>query len=312
MALMDELKINPEAEVEKIEKFISTQLEDLGKDGVVLGLSGGLDSSVCAYLCTRVLRKDKIFTLILPEKDNNPLNMEHAKLIANTLQLPTKTIDLTSFLEQIGVYKLFTDEERSNKEKVEKLIKGLGKVLNTPSLFTTGMSFQYDGKFSLKEKVERQLLLPYSNKFLALTYAKVRLRMLFLYYYASLNNYLVIGTTDKTEWTVGFYDKYGDGANDVTLLRHLYKTQIRQLASYLGVPKEIIQKPSSGDLIAKLPNEVIMGFTYEQLDQILYGLEKGIQDQDIAKEADTDIRSIHTVKTAITIEQIKREMPRHL
>ena len=312
MSLMEKLKINPQAETVKIEKFISTQLKDLGKDGVVLGLSGGLDSSVCAYLCTRVLRKDKILTIILPEKDNNPLNMEHAKLIAKTLQLPTKTISLTSFLEQIGVYKLFTDEERSNREKVEGLIKGLGKVLKTPSLFTTGMSFQYGGKFGLKEKVERKLLLPYSKKFLALTYAKVRLRMLLLYYYAALNNYLVIGTTDKTEWTVGFYDKYGDGANDITLLRHLYKTQIRQLASYLGVPKEIIQKPSSGDLIAKLPNEVIMGFTYEQLDQILYGLEKGMSDQNIAGEVGIDKGSVQTIKTAITIEQVKREMPRHL
>ena len=312
MSLMEKLKINPQAETVKIEKFISTQLKDLGKDGVVLGLSGGLDSSVCAYLCTRVLSRDKILTLILPEKDNNPLNMEHAKLIANTLQLPTKTINLTSFLEQIGVYKLFTDEERSNKEKVEKLIKGLTKVLKTQSLFTTGMSFQYDGKFGLKEKLERKLLLPYSNKFFALTYAKVRLRMLLLYYYAALNNYLVIGTTDKSEWTVGFYDKYGDGANDITLLRHLYKTQIRQLASYLGVPKEIIQKPSSGDLIAKLPNEVIMGFTYEQLDQILYGLEKGMSDQNIAGEVGIDKGSVQTIKTAITIEQVKREMPRHL
>ncbi|MCL4354192.1 NAD(+) synthase [Patescibacteria group bacterium] len=312
MSIIQKLTINPQDEAEKIEKFISTQLNDLGKDGVVLGLSGGLDSSVCAYLCTRVLRKDKIFTLILPEKDNNPLNMEHAELISKTLGLTTKTINLTSFLEQIGVYKLFTDEERSNKEKVEKLIKGLGKVLKTPSLFATGMSFQYDGKFGLKEKIERKLLLPYSNKFLALTYAKVRLRMLLLYYYAALNNYLVIGTTDKTEWTVGFYDKYGDGANDITLLRHLYKTQIRQLASYLGVPKEIIQKPSSGDLIAKLPNEVIMGFTYEQLDQILYGLERGMQDKDIAEEVGIDIRSIQAIKTAITMEQVKREMPRYL
>lgn len=309
---MEKLKINPQAEVGKIEKFISTQLKDLGKDGVVLGLSGGLDSSVCAYLCTRVLRKDKILTLILPEKDNDPLNMEHAELISKTLGLKTKTINLTAFLEQIGVYQLFTDEERNNKDKVEKLIKGLTKTLKIPSLFTASVSFQYGGRFGLKEKIGKKLLLPYSNKFLALTYAKVRLRMMLLYYYASLNNYLVIGTTDKSEWTVGFYDKYGDGANDITLLRHLYKTQIRQLASYLGVPNEIIQKPSSGDLIAKLPNEVIMGFTYEQLDQILYGLEKGMQDQDIAKEAGVDMRSIHAVKTAISMEQIKREMPRHI
>jgi len=312
MLLMEKLKINTKAEVERIEKFISTQLEDLGKDGVVLGLSGGLDSSVCAYLCTRVLRKDKILTFILPEKDNNPLNMEHAELISKTLQLSTKTINLTSFLEQIGVYRLFKDEERNDRKIAEKLINGLTKVLKTPSLYSTAMSFQYNGKFVLKEKIERKLLLPFSNKFLALTYAKVRLRMLFLYYYAALNNYLVIGTTDKTEWTVGFYDKYGDGANDITLLRHLYKTQIRQLASYLSVPNEIIQKPSSGDLIAKLPNEVIMGFTYEKLDQILYGLERGMQDEDIAKEVSVDMRSIQAIKTAITMEQVKREMPRHL
>ncbi len=312
MAFLDQLKINPQAEVEKIEKFIKAQLKDLGKDGVVIGLSGGLDSSVCAYLCTRVLRKEKILALILPEKDNNPLNMAHARLIAETLRLSTKTIDLTSFLEQIGVYELFTQEERSRRESFEKLLNRLARILKTPSLYTTSMSFLYGGKRGIIETVQEKLLAPYALKFLALTVAKVRLRMLLLYYYAALNNYLVIGTTDRTEWTVGFYDKYGDGANDITLLRHLYKTQIRQLASYLGVPLEIIQKPSSADLIAKLPNEVLMGFSYEQLDQILYGLEKGLPDQDIAKELDIDKQSIQSIKTATVMEQVKREMPRHL
>ncbi len=312
MALLDQLKINPQAEAEKIEKFIEEQLKDLGKDGVVIGLSGGLDSSVCAYLCTRVLTRDKILALILPEKDNNPLNMEHARLIAHTLQLPTKTIDLTSLLEQIGIYELFTQEERSNREISEKLIKYITRILKITSPYTASMSLIYGGKRGIKGAVQKRFLLPYIQKFVAFTYAKVRLRMLLFYYYATLNNYLVIGTTDRTEWTIGFYDKYGDGANDITLLRHLYKTQIRQLASYLEVPEEIIQKPSSADVIAKLPNEVLMGFSYEQLDQILYGLEKGLQDQDIAKEADTDKQSIQAIKAAIAMEQVKREMPRHL
>ena len=93
MSLIDELRIDPQVETEKIVEFVQNQVEDLGRDGVTIGLSGGLDSSVCAYLCQKALDTNRISALILPEKDNDPLNMEHARLLAKNLRLPVKEID---------------------------------------------------------------------------------------------------------------------------------------------------------------------------------------------------------------------------
>ncbi len=136
--------------------------------------------------------------------------------------------------------------------------------------------------------------------------------MLVLYHYAALHDYLVVGTTDRSEWSIGFYDKYGDGANDLSLLRHLYKTQVRELARYLGVPTHIVDKPSSGDLAAGLPNESVIGLRYEQLDSILCGLEQGLPDRAIAAGAGVPLAAIAAVQEAMRVARLRESMPSHL
>lgn len=141
---------------------------------------------------------------------------------------------------------------------------------------------------------------------------KVRLRMMLLYYHAFLNDCLVVGTTDKSEWSIGFYDKYGDGANDIALLRHLYKTQVRELARYLGIPSQIVNKASSGDLAAGLPNEALIGLTYEQLDAVLWGIEHGLAEKDIAVQAGITPAAIAAVQKAMRAARIRDALPSHL
>ncbi|MEW5818354.1 MAG: NAD(+) synthase [Spirochaetota bacterium] len=312
MSLLQRMKINPQAAAREIEEFVKAQVKTFDKKGVVIGLSGGMDSTVCAYLCSRALGRGKVLALILPEKDSNPVNIEHARLVAETLQLHALTIELTPILELMGVYRLFSDDIRTDREKVEGLLETFTRTTGIPSLFSTGVSFLYGKKQPRLKKILKNLLLPYTEKVLALTVAKIRTRMIMLYYQASLNNCLVVGTTDKSEWMIGFYDKYGDGANDITLLRHLYKTQIRQLAEYLGIPREITQKPSSGDLMAGLPNEVVIGLSYEKLDQVLFALESGIPDKEIAGEAGVSAKSYHAIKSAMAGERVRRNMPVYL
>jgi NAD+ synthase len=117
----------------------------------------------------------------------------------------------------------------------------------------------------------------------------------------------LIGTTDKTEYTVGHYDVHGDGANDITLLRHLYKTQIKKLAQYIGVPKEITDKPSSGDLFGNLPNEVTFGISYEQLDNLLSAIERNRPEKELVKIV--PLKFVKDFKKSIEIAKLSRSLP---
>lgn len=306
--LEDFLKIDPTLEEQKIIAFLKRSLKDLNRNGAAIGLSGGLDSSTVAYLLKKALDKNKILALILPERDSDPKNIEHARLVAKTLDLEAIEINITEILEKIGVYKLMP-ERNLEKEKIESIITNLGKAINTPSLFTTGYSQIYGTQKGLIANIAAKFLSPYLGRFTAFAFPKVRLRMIFLYYYAMLKNFALVGTSDKSEWTIGFFDKYGDGAHDISPLRHLYKTQIRKLAEYIGVPKEIINKPSSGDLIAGLPNETLIGLTYEQLDQILYALDHKYLKSEIIKTLNTSPKILETIKLAIQTNKKIQSLP---
>lgn len=289
-------------EEERIENFIKDEMKRLGKDGVLIGLSGGLDSSTVVYLAKNALGKEKILALILPERDSNLKNIENAKLIAKKLDLNFKEIDLSPFFGKMGIYELSIEKMPQNR----KLLEGFIKKLKIPSLFAFGFpTFFSEGK---KFKgFTGKIFSKYKNETLALVNAKTRLRMVFLYYYAALENYLVCGTSDKTEWNIGFYD--GDAIVDIQPLIHLYKTQIKQLASFLGVPKEIIQKPSSGDLFGKgLPNEILIGLSYEILDSILYGLEHRYSREEIIKATGVKKEQIEIVLKLIETEKIRKSL----
>jgi NAD+ synthase len=111
---------------------------------------------------------------------------------------------------------------------------------------------------------------------------------------------------------MGLYEPHGDGAADIHLLIHLYKTQIRELARYLGVPQEIVNKPSSGDLAAGLPNEAIIGLSYEQLDRVLCGLHHGIVESEIMARAGVKRRAVRGIRHAMAVANLRRSLPARL
>jgi NAD+ synthase len=141
---------------------------------------------------------------------------------------------------------------------------------------------------------------------------KLRLRMIMLYHHAALNNCLVAGTLDKSEWSIGFYDRYGDGACDLALLVHLYKTQIRALARHLGLPPRIVTKPSSGDLFRGTPNEALIGMSYEQLDAVLWGLERGLPEEEICMQVSVGLARVEEVCRAAQATRARDDLPAHL
>jgi NAD+ synthase len=294
MHMATRLELNAEAECRRIEVFLAQAIADLGKKGAVIGLSGGLDSAVVAYLCVRALSPSKVLGLILPERDSDPQNIADAWELAQRLGIETEELDLTPLLEQIGIYKLIPRWAA----KQEKLIRGMYQA------FKMGKGTHYL-IHSLGPVAERR-----EFHFSSFIQPKLRLRMILLYYHAGLRGYAVIGTTNRTEWEVGHYDRYGDGACDIELIKHLYKTQVKELAKYLQVPERIIEKPASPDLIAGITDELTLGMSFEQLDQILFLLSQGLSDEEIAERVGIDRRAAKEAREAVEWARRMRELPR--
>ncbi len=306
------LRIDPAVEAGKIERLVQAEVDRLGARGVVLGLSGGLDSSVCASLCVRALGRERVHTFTLPERDSDPQNVADAASVAQALGLEPTTIDLTPVLELLGVYRIASQETAGDRKMLERWLHRASRLLGSPSAFGEGLAFFYEDQPGLRLRLERRYLWRFMGAVQAFVSTKVTLRMLVLYHQAALNHCLVAGTSDKSEWSVGYFVKYGDGAQDVALLRHLYKTQIRQLAEWLELPEGIIRKPSSGDFAAGLPNEAVIGLSYERLDGILWGLEHGLPEAEICAQLGARAGEIRAVRSAMHAAQVRRALPREV
>ena len=306
------LQIDAASVARQIETFVRREVRRLGKRGVVIGLSGGLDSSTCAYLCARALGVERIYGLILPERDSDPRNFQHAHLVAQQLGIRVKEKNITPLLRETGIYESVSATAANSRALLECAIRWIARLTGHASVFTWAMGIYYNQHPGLLGRLIRRYAWGVGGSIFTFAMTKTRVRMVMLYHAAAVHNALVVGTTDRSEWTVGVYVIHGDGAADIELLIHLYKTQIRELARYLGVPHEIINKPSSGDLAAGLPNESVIGLSYAQLDHVLYGLNHGISETEIMARAGVTRRAIRDVRRAIAIANLRRSLPTRL
>lgn len=299
------LKINPKKVCSKIESFIKENVRKFERDGVIVGLSGGIDSAVAAYLCARALGKERVFGLLMPERDSDPQSVLDAQLVAKKLGIKYRIEDLTTKLEQFSIYRGPARTKAVRKIKatiVRKMFAGYIKMTGETPFYTSlsGISIK---------KIGRPLARYFSAGISAFR-IKHRLRMLMLYYYAEKKNLLVVGAANHSELLIGFFIKYGcDHATDIMPLLGLYKTQIRQLASYLGVPEKIIIKVPSPDMLPGLTDEFAIGLDYATLDLILYGLKKKFSSKVIAKKANANVKTINYVKSLISKSTHMREIP---
>lgn len=287
-----------------IVEFVRTEVKDFRADGALIGLSGGLDSSTVAYLCVEALGKDKVFGLILPERDSNPENTEDGISLAKGLGIQYQKIDLSPILRDLGAYELMSHEEASDRTAMNRVVDRIKRMTGKQSPFAEQFSSLY------RANVGSEPSQPLTRPWIAFAMAKTRTRMMVLYFHAILKNYLVVGTTDLSEYCIGFYDKYGDGASDISILKHLYKTQIQQLAKNIGVPEHIVTKPSSGDLFGMaIPNESIIGLSYQQLDSILCGIMDGIPDAEVSSGAGVKLDTVGSVKKAMKAARFRESLP---
>jgi NAD+ synthase len=302
------LQIDLEATRREIVDFVRREVDRFGRDGVLVGFSGGLDSSTVGFLCQEALGAGRVHGLILPERDSSRRNMEDAEKVVRLLGVRYETIDITPILDDIGVYDVIKGVDVSSRAAVEGLIGTMKRVAHLRSPFAESFSDMYSPgqKRGLLNRAAQGM----ARRVQAFVTAKTRVRMIELYIHAIQKNCLVAGTTDLSEWRIGFYDKYGDAASDISLLKHMYKTQIRALARHIGVPGYITDKPSSADLIGEgLPNETVIGMSYETLDRILCGLDIGYPDATIAEAVGVPIDTVEVVKKAIQGAKVRESMP---
>lgn len=288
-----DLKINPKQLTSKLEKFIKKYMDELEREGLILGLSGGLDSAVVATLCVRAVGPEKVLALILPEKDSKKEHIKDALKLANQLKIKKRLINITPLIKKFGAHRLFL----LNKFPLPKKLKE--KLVKKFYLF-------YEKKF--KQNPFSDSLLGFKNKNYALwlqrsnAYYRIkhRLRMVLLYLWAEKENLLVVGAANKTELKIGFFVKHGcDDASDIMPLLHLYKTQVRQLARYLKIPKKIIDKAPSPDIIPGLVDEEVIGMSYKNLDLILKSLEIGLKTDEIVLKLNIKKKEIKRVEQLI-------------
>ncbi len=292
----DILQLDCAAEADRICAFIQKQVTEMRRDGAVIGMSGGIDSAVSSALCVRALGKDKVLGVLLPEKESNPVSARYASAHAKKLGVKTITIDITPTLEAIGTYQKRDDAIRNIFPEYGPQYKSkitLPADLLARDAFNVFSLKIEDSKGNIKSaRLDPRTM----HAIVAATNTKQRTRMMYLYHYAEMNNYLVCGTTNRSEDIQGFFVKYGDGGVDIEPLAHLYKMQVYQLAGYLGIIKEIIDRIPTPDTYSFMQSdeEFYFRMPYDKLDLLLYAWENKVPIEDVCQAMN------------LTEEQVKR------
>lgn len=272
--------------VEKICTKLKTDVFPvLGRRGGVVGISGGIDSSVTLALAARALGAENVIGIMLPEKDSNPESKILAHQLAGQFGVKTITEDISMVLEGFHCYerrdaavKRVLPNYNPLTDKMSIGIYSDSIVKNLPPVFFVKVIYENGVQEKKRLPVNEYLQIVASSNF------KQRSRMSFLYYYAEMLHYAVIGTPNIHEVKQGFFVKYGDGGADVIPIGNLYKSQVYQLARYLQVPEKIIQRTPTTDTYTaeQSQEEFFYQVPFEEMDLMWYGWEKGYSAIEVA------------------------------
>jgi NAD+ synthase len=265
----------------KIEEFIALQMKELGRSGIVIPISGGLDSSVVAALCANAVGKDKVIGLLLPEKKGNPEALQFAHLLARHLGIKTVTIDISRILKPLGTYRFFAN--RFSRASQKAFVSRLSPEV-TRSLF-----------FSIHDGNSK----PIVRQGIASMASKHRIRFVVAYKYAEDQGLMEVGCAHKSEDLLGLFSKFGvDDNADVMPLKNLYRTQILQIARYLKVPIEIIERSPNPDMLPGIDDKYFDVLKVESgiIDLILYGLEQNMPSAEIARQLMLKTEKVNEIK----------------
>lgn len=305
------LHIDPAEETGRIVAWLREQLRTtLRKRGLVLGISGGIDSSVCAALAARALGANNVFGLFMPEADSDPESLRLGQLLASTFGVESIVEDIGPSLAAMGCY---DRRDAFIREIVPDYGAGWASKIVLDNALTTGGYNISSLVVQSPDGVQQKLRLP-AHVYLgivAATNMKQRTRKQLEYYHADRLNHAVIGTPNRLEYDQGFFVKSGDGAADIKPIAHLYKSQVYQLAAYLGVPAEIRSRPPTTDTysLAQTQEEFYFALPYDRMDICLYGLNHGVDPAAVGAAASLTAQQVEAVWQDITA---KRKVARYL
>ena len=254
MDIAARLTLNSDVTRHVLMAFLKHEIERFGFRKAVLGLSGGVDSSLSCFLAAEALGPENVLALLMPYRTSSPESTEHALQVVNITGVSRKTVEITPMVEPY----LESDPQMSDVRR--------GNVM-------------------------------------------ARMRMIVLYDHSTLWDGLVVGTSNKTELLMGYGTLFGDMASAVNPLGDLYKTQVRQMARALAIPEAIVQKAPSADLWAGQTDEGELGFTYADVDQLLYLLVDERFSPEEAIAAGFDDKFVATVGRRLRASQFKRALP---
>jgi NAD+ synthase len=280
----DVLKIDAAAVSVSIECQIrDIVLRRLNRKGVVIAISGGIDSSVVAALCVKALGTARVLGLMLPDADSSPDSLQFARLLAQSLGLRTHIENIAGILTAAGCYQR---RDEAIRKVIPEYAAGYKCKIVLPDRVNGGAYpiFSVVVESPLLERTKARLTLESYLGVVAATNFKQRTRKMMEYYYADLFNYAVVGTPNRAEYDQGFFVKNGDGAADLKPIAHLYKTQVYQLAAYLDIPREIQERPPTTDTypLDQSQEEFYFPLPYDRMDLCLYAKNHGLLPEEIA------------------------------
>lgn len=291
-SFIDKLTLDPAQACEEIELFIGKKLKEMARSGILLGLSGGLDSAVTAYLCVRSVGKEKVTALYMPDRDSKDIHRVHAEQITNELDIQLENIDLAATLKTLGVYDLLPLHYIPTRGLRSFAVR-FGKTLTETGELEDILHERFRSK--------PNSLISKGNAYVSV---KHRMRMVMLYYHAEVRNLMVVGAANRTEFLTGTFIKWGcDHCADVMPTIHLYRSQLPPIAEHLQIPEEVRTKPADPDVLPGLDDKEELLGAFRETDQILWGLENEVSNEELF-----DHFGENSVNQIITL----REMSKHM
>ncbi|GAB4047243.1 NAD(+) synthase [Catellatospora paridis] len=299
------LRIDADQEMARISATLTQYLASTKRRGIIVALSGGIDSSVVAAACVAAIGKERVFGLHMPERDSSDDTLGLSRLVADSLGIESVHEDITPLLDAAGCYRRRDDAIRlvcpeygpGYKSKIV-----LPSVIDSDSFRLYSVVVQAPDGTQTRHRLTTEAYLG----IVAATNFKQRVRKMMEYYHADRLNYAVSGTPNRLEYDQGFFVKLGDGSADVKPIAHLYKSQVYQLADHLGVPADISARPSTTDTysLPQSQEEFYFSLPYQRMDLCLYGLNNGISIDEVA--ATTDLTAEQVLRVYRDIEQKRR------